>query len=117
MFFFWLVSFYFLKKCHDVVSYGPIAHCRVVTDSKTGKSRGYAFVEYEHESDLKDAYKQADGKKVEGKRIVVDVERGRTVKSWLPRVRFISIACLFWAPPRTCLVEHNTSIYLLTREI
>jgi len=66
-------------------AYGPIAHCRVVTDSKTGKSRGYAFVEYEHESDLKDAYKQADGKKVEGKRIVVDVERGRTVKSWLPR--------------------------------
>ena len=26
-----------------------------------------------------------DGKKIDGRRIVVDVERGRTVKSWRPR--------------------------------
>ena len=31
------------------------------------------------------AYKSADGKKIDGKRVVVDVERGRTVKSWRPR--------------------------------
>ena len=31
------------------------------------------------------AYKHADGKKIDGKRVVVDVERGRTVKSWKPR--------------------------------
>jgi hypothetical protein len=31
------------------------------------------------------AYKYADGKKIDGKRVVVDVERGRTVKSWKPR--------------------------------
>ncbi len=31
------------------------------------------------------AYKNADGKKIDGKRVVVDVERGRTVKSWRPR--------------------------------
>ena len=31
------------------------------------------------------AYKNADGKKIDGKRVVVDVERGRTVKSWKPR--------------------------------
>ena len=31
------------------------------------------------------AYKYADGKKIDGKRVVVDVERGRTVKSWRPR--------------------------------
>lgn len=31
------------------------------------------------------AYKQADGRKIDGKRVVVDVERGRTVKSWQPR--------------------------------
>ena len=31
------------------------------------------------------AYKQADGKKIENRRIVVDVERGRTVKGWRPR--------------------------------
>ena len=31
------------------------------------------------------AYKNADGKKIDGRRILVDVERGRTVKSWRPR--------------------------------
>lgn len=31
------------------------------------------------------AYKYADGKKIDSKRVVVDVERGRTVKSWKPR--------------------------------
>ena len=31
------------------------------------------------------AYKYGDGKKIDGKRVLVDVERGRTVKGWLPR--------------------------------
>ena len=31
---------------------------------------------------MKSAYKAADGKKLEGRRIVVDVERGRTVPGW-----------------------------------
>jgi hypothetical protein len=31
------------------------------------------------------AYKDADGLKLVGKRILVDVERGRTVKGWRPR--------------------------------
>lgn len=31
------------------------------------------------------AVREADGIKVDGTRIVVDVERGRTVKEWLPR--------------------------------
>jgi hypothetical protein len=31
------------------------------------------------------AYKHGDGKKIDGKRVLVDVERARTVKGWLPR--------------------------------
>lgn len=31
------------------------------------------------------AYKHADGKKIDSRRVLVDVERGRTVKGWLPR--------------------------------
>lgn len=31
------------------------------------------------------AYKHGDGKKIDGRRVLVDVERGRTVKGWLPR--------------------------------
>jgi RNA recognition motif-containing protein len=47
-----------------------------------GKPRGYAFIEFEHKNDMKNAYKLADGRKVEGKRVTVDVERGRTVPNW-----------------------------------
>lgn len=31
------------------------------------------------------SYKHADGKKIDGRRVLVDVERGRTVKGWRPR--------------------------------
>ena len=31
------------------------------------------------------AYKHADGRKIDGRRVLVDVERARTVKGWRPR--------------------------------
>ncbi|KRY77620.1 U1 small nuclear ribonucleoprotein 70 kDa [Trichinella pseudospiralis] len=136
--------------------YGPIKKIYMITDIITGKSRGYAFIEYEHEADMHGlwektlkwncrmasyvfegelngklgfyvsagcgleveigtavciidaynqsirvqwielfilnclngfsaAYKHADGKKIDKRRVLVDVERGRTVKNWLPR--------------------------------
>lgn len=34
---------------------------------------------------LSAARRRADGKKIDGRRVVVDVERGRTVKDWRPR--------------------------------
>jgi len=71
-----------LKREFEV--FGSIKRVRMVYDQK-GKPRGYAFVEYEHERDLKNAYKQGDGKKIDGRRVMVDVERGRTVEGWLPR--------------------------------
>merc|ERR1712056_163255 len=71
-----------LKREFEV--FGSIKKVRMIYDQK-GKPRGYAFVEYEHERDLKNAYKQGDGKKIDGRRVMVDVERGRTVEGWLPR--------------------------------
>ncbi|KAG7459832.1 hypothetical protein MATL_G00214880 [Megalops atlanticus] len=65
--------------------YGPIKRIYLVYSKKTGKPRGYAFIEYEHERDMHSAYKHADGKKIDGRRVLVDVERGRTVKGWHPR--------------------------------
>ncbi|XP_055377501.1 U1 small nuclear ribonucleoprotein 70 kDa [Condylostylus longicornis] len=65
--------------------YGPIKKIIMIQNSETGKPRGYAFIEYEHERDMHSAYKHADGKKIDGKRVLVDVERARTVKGWLPR--------------------------------
>merc|ERR1712166_506246 len=71
-----------LKREFEV--FGSIKKVRMVYDQK-GRPRGYAFIEYEHERDLKNAYKQGDGKKIDGRRVMVDVERGRTVEGWLPR--------------------------------
>ena len=64
--------------------WGPVKNVTIVLD-REGRSRGYAFVEYEHERDLKDAYKHADGIKVDGRSLLVDVERARTVPGWYPR--------------------------------
>lgn len=88
--------------------YGPIERIRIVRD-KNGKSRGYAFIVYDKERDMRSkhsksqstfqtsrgtdlhsifpspaAYKDAEGIKILGRRILVDVERGRTVKDWKP---------------------------------
>ncbi|KAI9339637.1 hypothetical protein BDR26DRAFT_862055 [Obelidium mucronatum] len=70
--------------------FGPILSLRIVNISENAaknasKPRGYAFIEYERERDLIIAHREADGIKIEGRRIVVDVERGRTVKGWRPR--------------------------------
>lgn len=64
--------------------YGAVKKITIIND-KEGNPRGYAFVEYENERDMKAAYDNADGNKLEDRRIVVDCERGRTVKGWYPR--------------------------------
>ncbi|XP_043266401.1 U1 small nuclear ribonucleoprotein 70 kDa [Venturia canescens] len=65
--------------------YGPVKKIVVIHNTINGKPRGYAFIEYEHERDMHSAYKHADGKKIDGRRVLVDVERARAVKGWLPR--------------------------------
>ncbi|CAL4925815.1 unnamed protein product [Urochloa decumbens] len=73
------------KVKQKLEAFGPIKRVRLVTDKETKKPRGYAFVEYAHIRDMKNAYKEADGMKLDDKRILVDVERGRTVPNWRPR--------------------------------
>jgi len=73
------------KVKREFEQYGPVKKVRLIEDTKSNKPRGFAFVEYERERDMKVAYKQADGRKIDGRRVVVDVERGRTVRNWRPR--------------------------------
>lgn len=64
--------------------YGRIRRIRMIYD-QDNKPRGYAFIEFDSERDMVAAYKRADGRKISGRRVVVDVERARTVEGWLPR--------------------------------
>ncbi|KAF2113034.1 U1 small nuclear ribonucleoprotein of 70kDa MW N terminal-domain-containing protein [Lophiotrema nucula] len=72
--------------------YGPIERVRIVEDvtapldaPPNKRKRGYAFIVYEREKDMKAAYKETDGIKIKDRRVLVDVERGRTVAHWRPR--------------------------------
>lgn len=47
--------------------------------------RTYAFVEYDDERDMREAFRMLNGIRIDGSRLIVDVERGRTVKTWKPR--------------------------------
>lgn len=73
------------KLLREFESYGPVKDLKLISDSVTGKSKGYGFIEYENEEDMRRAYRAADGMRIEGREIVVDVERGHTVPKWLPR--------------------------------
>jgi RNA recognition motif-containing protein len=64
------------KLRREFEQYGPIRKVATVADLE-GKPRGYAFIEFEKEEDMMTAFKRSDGKKIDGRRIVVDVERGR----------------------------------------
>jgi len=73
------------KIRREFEGYGPIKRVRLVSDKISKTPRGYAFIEYQHTRDMKTAYKQADGRKIDNRRVLVDVERGRTVPNWRPR--------------------------------
>ena len=72
------------SRLHDEFeTFGPVVEV-IMPKDREGVPRGYAFVQFEREKDLKVAYRQASGMRVDGRRLLVDVERGRTVKDWLP---------------------------------
>ena len=65
--------------------FGQVENVRIVKNQKTGKPNGYAFVEFRDERGADDAVRRGDGRKIEGHKIIVDREFGRTKKGWYPR--------------------------------
>lgn len=72
-----------LRLRDEFETFGPVRTV-IIPEDRDGVPRGYAFVEFEHERDADVAVRQADGLRFDGRRLKVDVERGRTVKGWLP---------------------------------
>lgn len=58
---------------------------KLIKDKETQKPRGYGFIEYEHKKDMLEAYKYSTYVKIDGRVLVVDIERGRTMINFIPR--------------------------------
>lgn len=73
--------------------FGPIERIRIVKENptfakpnkKSKPHRGYAFVVFERERDMRAALDKCDGMRIKDRQIKLDVERARTMKNWLPR--------------------------------
>ncbi|KAJ9189229.1 hypothetical protein P3X46_000546 [Hevea brasiliensis] len=65
--------------------YGRVKNLRLVRDIVTGASRGYAFVEYETEREMRRAYKDAHHTFIDDSEIIVDYNRQQLMPGWIPR--------------------------------
>ncbi|XP_030536511.1 U11/U12 small nuclear ribonucleoprotein 35 kDa protein [Rhodamnia argentea] len=65
--------------------YGRVKNLRLVRHIVTGASRGYAFVEYETEREMRHAYKDAHHSFIDDSEIMVDYNRQQLMPGWIPR--------------------------------
>ncbi|KAJ4723255.1 U11/U12 small nuclear ribonucleoprotein 35 kDa protein-like [Melia azedarach] len=65
--------------------YGRVKNLRLVRDIVTGDSRGYAFVEYETEREMRRAYEDAHHSIIDDHEILVDYNRQQLMPGWIPR--------------------------------
>uniref|UniRef100_A0A0K8SDT0 Transformer-2 beta n=3 Tax=Lygus hesperus TaxID=30085 RepID=A0A0K8SDT0_LYGHE len=70
------------NQLHQIFSkYGRLERVQVIIDAKTGRSRGFCFVYYEHLEDARNAKEQCTGMEIGGRKIRVDysiTERAHT---------------------------------------
>ena len=65
--------------------FGQVVSVTIVKNKITDKPKGYAFVQFDNDESFKNAYRSAPGLKLNNRKIIVDVERGRTVAGWKPK--------------------------------
>ncbi|XP_052173837.1 U11/U12 small nuclear ribonucleoprotein 35 kDa protein [Diospyros lotus] len=65
--------------------YGKVKDLRLVRDIVTGASRGYAFVEFETEREMRRAYEDAHHSFIDDSEIIVDYNRQQLMPGWIPR--------------------------------
>ena len=64
--------------------FGSVRGVKIIYD-QAGKSRGYCFVEFDSETAAMNALRLSNRARIDGRIILVDIERSRTEKGWLPR--------------------------------
>ena len=72
-----------LEKQFD--RYGDIRRVNIIYDKNTNKSKGYAFIEYKDPRVVDSAVRRGDGRRLDGRNILVDKELARIDRYWLPR--------------------------------
>ncbi|XP_053600789.1 U11/U12 small nuclear ribonucleoprotein 35 kDa protein-like [Plodia interpunctella] len=65
--------------------FGKIVKCRLVKDIVTGKSKQYAFVEFDSSSAADKAHRSMHKEYIDGCEIVVEWEAERKLSGWKPR--------------------------------
>lgn len=65
--------------------YGRVKNLRLVRHIVTGASRGYAFVEYETEREMRRAYEDAHHSLIDDSEVIVDYNRQQLMPGWIPR--------------------------------
>ncbi|XP_020576916.1 U11/U12 small nuclear ribonucleoprotein 35 kDa protein [Phalaenopsis equestris] len=66
-------------------AYGRVKNIRLVRDIVTGASRGYAFVEFETEREMRHAYMEAHHSFIDDTEVIVDYNRQLLMPGWIPR--------------------------------
>ena len=66
----WAVNDEGLKE--TFTPYGNVVSATVVKDRRSGRSKGYGFVEFENDSEAKAAIEGLNGKELQGRNIVVN---------------------------------------------
>lgn len=60
-------------------------YCCLVKDIVTGKSKQYAFVEYETSTSVENALREMHKEYIDGSEIIVEREAERSLVGWVPR--------------------------------
>ena len=68
---------------YEFEEFGQIKNVRIIKNYK-GVSKGYGFIEYERTKDFREALDRGNKKKINGRHVYVEAERGRTDNKFRP---------------------------------
>lgn len=64
-----------LREYFEINGFNVVS-VKVATERDTGRSRGYGFVDVEHDDDVQRAITELNGKQLEGRSLTIDAAKG-----------------------------------------